>query len=149
MYRMFGVEGTDELHFAVEAPDLANGLEDKLEAFIRVHHDTRLIIIDTLQKILGSGKGSTYAGDYEVMGRLKKIADTHGICMLIVHRTRKSKDEDMFNMISGSTGLLDCVDGAFMLHKDSCLDDVAILDVVGRDQPKQQIYLSKDADTLM
>ncbi len=149
MSRMFGVEGTDKLHFAVEAPDLESGLESKLEAFIEAKPDTRLIIIDTLQKILGNSKGSTYARDYEVMGRLKKFADAHGICMLIVHHTRKSKDKDIFNMISGSAGLLGCVDGAFLLHKDNRIDDVAILDVVGRDQPEQQIYLSKDADTLM
>lgn len=69
--------------------------------------------------------------------------------MLIVHHTRKSKDKDIFNMISGSAGLLDCVDGAFLLQKANRVDDVAILDVVGRDQPEQQIYLSKDADALM
>ena len=149
MSRMFGVDGTNKLHFAVEAPDLESGLESKLEAFIEANPDTRLIIIDTLQKILGNSKGSTYARDYEVMGRLKKFADAHGICMLIVHHTRKSKDKDIFNMISGSAGLLGCVDGAFLLHKDNRIDDVAILDVVGRDQPEQQIYLSKDTDTLL
>ena len=149
MSRMFGVDGAEKLHFAVEAPDLENGLENKLDAFIKAHPDTRLIIIDTLQKILASRGSSTYARDYEVMGRLKKFADAHGICLLIVHHTRKSKDKDIFNMISGSSGLLGCVDGAFLLHKNNRIDDVAILDVVGRDQPEQQIYLSKDAETLV
>jgi len=148
MSRMFGVEETANLHFAVEAPALEEGLENKLENFIKAHPDTRLIIIDTLQKILGNSGGSTYARDYKVMGQLKKFADAHGVCLLIVHHTRKSKDKDKFNMISGSAGLLGCVDGAFLLHKDSRIDDVAILDVVGRDQPEQQIFLSKDAETL-
>lgn len=48
---MFGVEGTDNLHFAVYAKQLGAGLDEQLEKFIREHHDTRLIIIDTLQKI--------------------------------------------------------------------------------------------------
>ena len=148
MSRMFGVEGTDKLHFAVEAPDLENGLEERLDAFIKEHSDTSLIIIDTLQKILGSNGGSTYAKDYQVMGRLKKFADVHGICLAIVHHTRKSKDKDIFNMISGSTGLLGCVDGAFLLHKDNRMDDGAVLDVIGRDQPEQQIYLFRDENTL-
>lgn len=149
MSRMFGVEGTDKLHFAVEAPDLENGLENRLDAFIKEHPDTRLIIIDTLQKILASGGGSTYARDYEVMAKLKKFADSHGICLLIVHHMRKSKDKDLFNMISGSTGLLGCVDGAFVLHKNSRMDDGAVLDVIGRDQPEQQIYLCRDEETLV
>lgn len=77
MSRMFGVEGTDKLHFTIETPALESGLENKLEAFIYEYPDTRLIIIDMLHKILGSNKGSTYAKDYEVMGSLKKFADTH------------------------------------------------------------------------
>lgn len=147
--RMFGVEGTDKLHFAVEAPGLENGLEERLNAFIGEHPDTRLIIIDTLQKILGGNSGSTYARDYQVMGRLKKFADVHGICLMIVHHTRKSKDKDKFNMISGSTGLLGCVDGAFLLHKNDRMEDEAVLDVIGRDQPEQQIYLFRNEETLV
>ena len=34
MSRMFGVEGTDKLHFAVEARELESGLENRLDAFI-------------------------------------------------------------------------------------------------------------------
>lgn len=51
MSRMFGVEGTDNLHFAVYAKQLGAGLDEQLERFIREHPDTRLIVIDTLQKI--------------------------------------------------------------------------------------------------
>ena len=147
--RMFGVEGTDKLHFAVEAPGLENGLEMRLDMFIKEHPDTRLIIVDTLQKILEHSGGSTYARDYKVMGKLKKFADAYGICLMIVHHTRKTKDKDKFNMISGSTGLLGCVDGAFLLHKDGRMEDIAVLDVIGRDQPEQQIYLSRDETTLV
>ena len=149
MSRMFGVEGTDKLHFAVEAPELENGLGNRLDVFLKEHPDTRLIIIDTLQKILAHSGRSNYARDYKVMGKLKKFADAHGICLLIVHHTRKSKDKDPFNMISGSAGLLGCVDGAFMLHKNSRMDDGAVLDVIGRDQPEQQIYLCRDDATLV
>ena len=39
------------LHFAVYAKQLGAGLDEQLEKFIRDHPDTRLIIIDTLQKI--------------------------------------------------------------------------------------------------
>ena len=149
MSRMYGVEGTDKLHFAVDAHALESGLENQLDTFIKEHPDTRLVIIDTLQKILERSSGSTYARDYEVMGQLKKFADSHGICLLIVHHTRKAKDKDKFNMISGSTGLLGCVDGAFLLYKNSRMDDIAVLDVIGRDQPEQQIYLSRDEATLV
>ena len=40
MSRMFGVEGTDNLHFAVYAKQLGAGLDEQLERFIREHPDT-------------------------------------------------------------------------------------------------------------
>ena len=68
---MFGVEGTDNLHFAVYAKQLGAGLDEQLEKFIREHPDTRLIIIDTLQKIREvSTDAYSYANDYDIVGRM-------------------------------------------------------------------------------
>lgn len=73
---MFGVEGTDNLHFAVYAKQLGAGLDEQLERFIREHPDTRLIIIDTLQKIREvSTDAYSYANDYDIVGRMKQFAD--------------------------------------------------------------------------
>ena len=52
LYRMFGVESTGNLFFAIGAKQLGGGLEEQLKGFVREHTDTRLIIIDTLQKII-------------------------------------------------------------------------------------------------
>ena len=48
----------------------------------------------------------SYSSDYEVIGKLKQFADRHGVCVLIVHHTRKQPAGDSFEMISGTTGLL-------------------------------------------
>lgn len=58
-YRMFGTESTENLHFAVNANQLGRGLNEQLADFVRCHIDTRLIIIDTLQKVREVG-GDTY-----------------------------------------------------------------------------------------
>ena len=42
MFRMFGVGGTDKLHFATYAKQLGNGLDEQLDKFVREHPDTRL-----------------------------------------------------------------------------------------------------------
>ena len=55
LYRMFGTDSTDNLHFAIKAPVLENGLDEQLESFMNQHPDTSLIIIDTLQKIRDVG----------------------------------------------------------------------------------------------
>ena len=52
---MFGVESTGNLFFAIGAKQLGGGLEEQLKGFVREHTDTRLIIIDTLQKIREAG----------------------------------------------------------------------------------------------
>lgn len=149
MSRMFGVEGTDNLHFAVYAKQLGAGLDEQLEKFIREHRDTRLVIIDTLQKIREvSTDAYSYANDYDIVGRMKQFADKHGLCLLLVHHTRKQQAGDKFEMISGTTGLLGCADGAFLLQKEKRTDLSATLDIVGRDQPDQRLHLIRDAEKL-
>lgn len=149
MFRMFGVEGTDDLHFAVYAKQIGNGLDEQLEKFLREHPDTNLIIIDTLQKVREvGGDAYSYANDYEIVGKFKQFADKHNICLLLVHHTRKQPAGDKFEMISGTTGLLGCADGAFLLQKENRTDLSATLDIVGRDQADQRLYLTRDQEHL-
>ena len=150
MFRMFSVEGTDNLYFTVYAKQIGNGLDEQLEEFIREHPDTKLIIIDTLQKIRETGgEAYSYANDYDIVGQMKKLADRHGICLLLVHHTRKQPAGDKFEMISGTTGLLGCADGAFLLQKENRTDLSATLDIVGRDQPDQRLHLQRDKERLI
>ena len=72
LYRMFGVESTGNLFFAIGAKQLGGGLEEQLKGFVREHTDTRLIIIDTLQKIREAGAEKySYADAYKVITSLK------------------------------------------------------------------------------
>ena len=90
LYRMFGTESTDNLYFSVSASQLGNGLDEQLARFVAEHKDTKLIIIDTLQKVREvGGDNYSYANDYQIMARLKSFADAHGLCLLLVHHTRK------------------------------------------------------------
>ena len=118
MFMMYGVEDSSNLYFATAANKIGNGLDEQLEFFINEHPDTKLIIIDTMQKIREvGGEAYSYASDYEIIGRLKQFADKHCICVLIVHHTRKQPAGDTFEMISGTNGLLGAADGAFILQK--------------------------------
>lgn len=150
MYRMFGVEGANSLYFATNAKLIGSGLDGQLENFVQEHRDTRLIVIDTLQKVRETVNDSySYSSDYDVIGKLKQFADKHGVCVLIVHHTRKQPAGDSFEMISGTTGLLGCADGALLMQKEKRTDGKATLDIVGRDQPDQRLYLTKDQEHLV
>ncbi len=145
LYRMFGTDSTDNLRFATGAKRLGSGLHEQLQKFVRDHPDTRLIIIDTLQKIRDSGgEKYSYANDYEVVGQLKQFADRNGICLLLVHHTRKQQADDKFDTISGTNGLLGAADGAFVLQKEKRTDNTAVLEISGRDQADQRLYLARD-----
>lgn len=140
--RMFGVEETSNLYFATQAKSVSEGLDQQLEGFIREHPDVRLIIIDTLQKVREiGGDRYSYASDYEIVTKLKTFSDRYGICLLVVHHTRKMEAEDSFDMISGTNGLLGAADGAFIMQKKRRTDNTALLDIVGRDQPDQELTL--------
>ena len=144
---MFGVECADNLYFATQAKTLNEGLDRQLEEFLKEHTDARLIIIDTLQKVREvGGDRYSYSSDYEIVTKLKSFSDRYGICLLVVHHTRKMEAEDSFDMISGTNGLLGAADGAFIMQKKRRTDNTALLDIVGRDQPDQELTLEFDRE---
>lgn len=150
LFRMFGTDSTANLHFAICAKQLGGGLDEQLQKFVLEHPDTKLVIVDTLQKVREmGGDGYSYANDYEIVGRLKQFADHAGICLLLVHHTRKQQAEDKFDMISGTNGLLGAADGAFLLQKEKRTSDSATLDISGRDQQDQRLHLKKDMERLL
>ena len=147
LYRMFGTDSTDNLFFSVSADSLGNGLDAQLQRFMQEHTDTSLIIIDTLQKVREvGGDRYSYSSDYEIVTKLKSFSDKYGICLLVVHHTRKLESEDSFDMISGTNGLLGAADGAFIMHKKKRTDNEAVLDIVGRDQPDQELTIESDRE---
>ena len=143
LYRMFGTAENENLFFSISAKQLGKGLDEQLTRFLREHPDTSLIIIDTLQKVreLG-GDNYSYANDYQIITRLKSFADAYGICLMVVHHTRKQKADDAFDMISGTNGLLGAADGAFVMQKEKRTDNKAVLEVAGRDQQDQKLWLN-------
>lgn len=145
--QMFGVEAVDGFHFAIRSRTLAEGLVDQMEDFIRKYPSTRLIIIDTLQKVREVGNESySYSMDYQNITVLKAFSDSHNVAVLVVHHTRKMEAADCFDMISGTNGLLGAADGAFLLRKKKRTDTEAKLQVVGRDQEDQELTLEFDRE---
>ena len=79
-YRMFGTAENESLFFSVSAGQLGSGLDEQLTNFLREHPGTSLIIIDTLQKVREvGGDNYSYANDYQIITRLKALADSYGI----------------------------------------------------------------------
>lgn len=149
LYRMFKEEATDNLFFSTWAKKIGEGLEDQITTFVRKHPDTQLVVIDTLKRVRNATTNKNgYDDDYDFAAAITNLSRQLGICIIIVHHTRKMKSDDKFEMISGTNGLLGAVDGAFLLEKTSRDAKTATLSVTGRDQPDMVLNLDKDTETL-
>ena len=131
------------------ASNLSCGFLNNLENELNNNPDIKLVIVDTLQKIRGKINSSetAYAYDYREMSELKRFCDLKGICMLLIHHTRKAQDSDIYNTINGTTGLIGTSDNTFILSKDNRMDNKAILSITGRDIENEEYVLefnSKD-----
>ena len=136
---------SDNLHFAIMAESISNGLPEQIEYCRKRFDDLKIVVIDTLQKVRNESE-SSYSSDYKELSVLKSLADKLGIAIVLVHHTRKCSDGDPFNMISGSTGLSGCVDGSMVLIESKRGSRTAKLHCVGRDIENAEINLQFDSD---
>ena len=136
---------SDNLHFAIMAESISNGLPEQIEYCRKRFDDLKIVVIDTLQKVRNESE-SSYGTDYKELSVLKALADKLEITIVVVHHTRKCSDSDPFNMISGSTGLSGCVDGSMVLIESKRGSRTAKLYCVGRDIENAEISLQFDSN---
>lgn len=145
---MYGVNDTAALRFATVIKKVGSGFDEQVDSFMRDYPDTRLIIVDTLQKVREvGGETYSYAADYEIVGRLKALADKYRVCMLIVHHTRKQAASDKMDAVSGTNGINGSADGSLIMEKPVRTGLEATINVTGRDHQDQILYLKKDPIT--
>ena len=151
--RLFEItdDAPPNLHFAIMSDAIGNGLEIKIENFLKEHPSTALIVIDTLQKVRKtvSSNVNPYATDYDDINSLKQIADRNKLAMVLVHHLRKATDSDPLNMISGTTGIAGGADTNFVLQKDKRIDNTAKLICTGRDIEDRELFLEFNKESFV
>ena len=137
----------DGILVATEAELLGSGLEEQLSRILSARPAIRLVVIDTLQRVRQAGSEPySYAGDYSAIACFKSICARFNCCILLVHHTRKQEAADVYDMISGTTGLMGSADGAMILHKKTRQDAEAVLAVTSRVMPAVRLLLHQDED---
>lgn len=134
----------ENLHFGFSCGQLGAELESQIEDVLKDYPSTGLLFIDTLQMVRDnvSAKVNAYAQDYKDLSSLKKIADNHGICIFVVHHTRKERDGgNIFNDMTGSTGIMGVADTGMILRKDDRFGDNATLRITGRDVEEKKLKM--------
>ena len=147
--RLFEIteDAPDSVHFCTECALIGQGLEEQVEVFLTAHPDTMLVIIDTLQMIRPI-HDATYANDYRDLSVLKRLADKHGIAILLIHHLRKEKAEDVFHRISGTTAISGAVDSSFTLVEEKRGSGRARLTCVGRDIEYRELTLERNDENV-
>ena len=136
------------VHFSTGSDILGKGFEEQLCTFLSEHPDTVLVIIDTLQMIRGTNYDNTYANDYRDLSALKRIADTHGIAILLIHHLRKETADDVFSRISGTTAISGAVDSSFTLVEERRGSGKAKLSCIGRDIEYRELTLERNGENV-
>ena len=135
----------DNLHFGFACGKIGAELEDQIKTVLQEYPNTGLLFIDTLQMVRDnvSGKTNAYAQDYRDLSALKKIADDHKMCIFLVHHNRKERDSNnVFNDITGSTGIMGVADTCMVLRKENRFGNDAVLSITGRDIEEKRLKLA-------
>ena len=123
--------------------------QDAINALKRLIHDLpeiRLIVIDTLARVLPSGIDTNdYHSTGSFMSELKAVADDYGVSIVICHHLRKAPADDFVNSVGGSTAIAATADTVLVLRRGRSSHD-AILDVTGRDVEEKSIAMRFNGD---
>lgn len=135
----------ENLHFGFACGKLGAELEGQIKAVLKEYPATGLLFIDTLQMVRDniSSKVNAYAQDYRDLSALKKIADDHSMCIFLGHHNRKEHDgSNVFNDMTGSTGIAGVADTCMVLRKEDRFGNDAVLSITGRDIEEKRLKLT-------
>ena len=79
---------------------------------------------------------------------LKRLADKHGIAILLIHHLRKETADDVFNRISGTTAISGAVDSSFTLVEERRGSGRAKLSCIGRDIEYRELTLERNGENV-
>ena len=118
---LVGTPWPERLTFATTWPRANEGGLDKIREWARGQDKPRLVVIDVLTAFRPpvSPKDNAYTADYNAVKVMTELAAELGVAIVIVHHTRKSRDQvDPFDRVSGTLGLSGAADSALILDRD-------------------------------
>ncbi len=107
----------------------------QIDAWCEQTPNARLVVIDILARIRGAfeARMDRYDYDYRFLQQLNALAERRNIAVLVLHHTRKAKGDDVYDEISGSTGVFGAVSAAWMMTANPSVAGERLLHVRGRD----------------
>ena len=117
-----------------KAPGLHQGLAIQIRELKEYWPDLALVVIDVFQKVRPpSDRTNDYQSDFNTVSSFNDLANELEMAILLVHHTRKSLDpEEVFDNISGSSGIFGAVSTAWMIEGKHG-EPEATLHITGKD----------------
>lgn len=108
---------------------------EELDLWLSKMTDCTLVVIDILEnfRAVRDRHANPYTEDYDAVKPLTALAEKHHCSILLLHHTRKSKSDDAFDEISGTTGLAGGVSGMYILARIPAEEQHSELMIRGRD----------------
>jgi hypothetical protein len=134
--------GRNELTIRTTSARLNEGGITQIEQHLDKHPECRLVIIDVLARVRPRGHGSDkYQLHYDALAPLQRIANLRQIAIVVVHHAnQRAEVTDVFERVSGTSGLIGVVDSLMVLQRRRG-DDIGILSVSGREVEDQTVAL--------
>jgi AAA domain len=138
-----GQPAPSALTLVTSCPTLPEGGDKAIARWLEGNPDARMVAIDVFAKMRGTAPAglSAYDADYHAMSRVKRLADTYGVAVVLVHHVRKMGSDDFLNEVSGTNGLAGAADATLVLKRARGQAD-GVLHVTGRDVDEAEYALS-------
>ena len=92
---------------------------EALDRYLTGNPDIQYVVIDSLSRFrsIPDAKTPAFTADYEAVTELHEVAKLHaGVCIDVVHHTRKAKGDDPLDDISGTYGLSAAADCCYIMR---------------------------------
>ena len=92
---------------------------DALHSYLTSNPDVQYVAIDSLSRFrtVPDAKTPAFVADYEAVNELHEVSKLHhGVCIDVIHHTRKAKGDDPLDDISGTYGLSAAADTCYVMR---------------------------------
>ena len=123
-----------------------NDLEEnlnRLRTYLKDHRETRLVIIDTFALFCRSDKKRSYNSEYTISNKIKEIADSNEIAILVIHHITKRVPKDWVGALYGTHGATGAADSIIYLERQRGTNK-AKLHVTGRNVEDGVFFIKFD-----
>ena len=130
------IPSPERLHFHFSWPIMDDSGIEALQEWLVSHPDTKLVVIDNLVDFTGGQFNSQYAGQAEILGRLRSLALDKEIAIVALHHPPKGKKRNPSGHYYGSRAIGGKADTLLDLKTDDVKKE-GILEVKGNNIPKK------------